>query len=106
MRPDPELKTDVIAELGWDPAINATAIEPARVKVTLKSGRVVEASSDVIKGSPEQPMTGQEASAKLRACLEFGLGASAAQADRLADTLANLENVEDAGRAIVDVFPS
>ena len=27
MRPDPELKTDVIAELGWDPAINATAID-------------------------------------------------------------------------------
>jgi 2-methylcitrate dehydratase PrpD len=89
-----------------DPAIDATAIEPARVKVTLKSGRVLEASSDTIKGSPEQPMSGQEVTAKFRACLEFGLGASAAQADRLADTVANLENVDDAGRAIVESFPS
>ena len=89
-----------------DPAIDATAIEPARVKVTLKSGRAVAASSDTIKGSPEEPMSGQELVAKLRACLEFGLGASMAQADRLAETIASLEQVDDAGRAIVEAFPA
>jgi 2-methylcitrate dehydratase PrpD len=89
-----------------DPAIDATAIEPARVKVTLKSGRVIDASSDTTKGSPEEPMSEQELVAKFRACLEFGLGASAAEADRLAATVANLEDVDDAGRAIVGAFPA
>lgn len=89
-----------------DPAIDATAIEPARVKVTLKSGRVIEASSDTIKGSPEEPMSEAELIAKFRACLEFGVDASAAQGDRLAATIADLENVDDAGRAIVEAFPA
>jgi 2-methylcitrate dehydratase PrpD len=89
-----------------DPAIDATAIEPARVKVTLKSGRVVEGSSDTIKGSPGEPMSEAELFAKFRACLEFGLGATHAQADRLAETVSNLENIDDAGRAIVDAFPA
>src|SRR5688572_501797 len=43
-----------------DPAIDGTAIEPARVKLTLKSGRVLERSSDTIKGSPEEPMSEEE----------------------------------------------
>ena len=89
-----------------DPAIDATAIEPARVKVTLRSGRIVEAASDTIKGSPEAPMSGEELRAKFRACLELGLAASRAQADRLADTVASLEKEEDAGRAIVEAFPA
>jgi len=88
-----------------DPAIDATAIEPARVKVTLKSGRVVDAASETTKGSPEEPMTAEEMIAKLRACLAFGLGADAEQANRLADTIANLERHPDAARAIVDAFP-
>lgn len=88
-----------------DPAIDATAIEPARVKVKLKTGRAMEAASNTIKGSPEEPMSAQELLAKLRACLEFGLGATAGEADRLADAIANLEKADDAGRAIVDAFP-
>jgi hypothetical protein len=75
------------------------------VKVTLKSGRVVEASSDTIKGSPEEPMSEQDLLAKLRACLEFGSGATHADADRLASAIANLEHADDAARAIVEAFP-
>lgn len=89
-----------------DPAIDPTAIEPARVEVRLKSGRVVTAASDTIKGSPEEPMSEDELRAKFRACLAFGLGATAAQADRLAATVANLEHADDAGRAIVEAFPT
>jgi 2-methylcitrate dehydratase PrpD len=89
-----------------DPAIDPTAIEPARVKVTLKSGRVVEGSSDTIKGSPAEPMSTEERLGKLRGCLEFGLGATAAEADRLAETVANLEQFDDAARAIVEAFPA
>ena len=88
-----------------DAAIDGTAIAPARIKVTVKSGRVLERSSDTIKGSPEEPMTTDEREAKLRACLQFGLDAGEAQADRLAHTIANLENADDAGRAIVEAFP-
>jgi 2-methylcitrate dehydratase PrpD len=89
-----------------DPEINATAIEPARVKVTLKSGRVLEVSSETIKGSPQEPMNSEEARQKLRGCLAFGLGATEAQADELARAVGDLEKAEDAARAIVEAFPS
>jgi 2-methylcitrate dehydratase PrpD len=89
-----------------DPAIDATAIEPARVRLILKSGRTLEVSSDTIKGSPQEPMTADEAREKLRGCLAFGLGATEAQADKLATTIAQLENVDDASREIVEAFPS
>jgi 2-methylcitrate dehydratase PrpD len=89
-----------------DPAIAATAIEPARVKVTLNDGRVLEAASETIKGSPQEPMTSEELLAKFRACLEFGLGAKRAHADRLAETIMSLERSDDAARAIVDAFPT
>ncbi|MGZ5090343.1 MAG: MmgE/PrpD family protein [Burkholderiales bacterium] len=88
-----------------DPAIDATAIEPARVRLALKDGRTVEVSSETIKGSPHEPMTSEELLGKFRACLEFGLGATRAQTDRLADTVTNLERYPDAAAAVVDAFP-
>ena len=94
--------TDVVS----DPAIDPTAIEPARVKITLKDGSVREASSETIKGSPQQPMTRDELLAKFRACLDFGLNATGDQADRLADAIMNLEKSEDAARVIVEAFPA
>jgi hypothetical protein len=50
-------------------------------------------------------MTSEELLGKFRACLEFGLGATRAQTDRLADTVTNLERYPDAAAAIVDAFP-
>ena len=94
--------TDVVS----DPAIDPTAIEPARVKVTLKDGSIREAASVSIKGSPQQPMTPDELLAKFRACLDFGLNATSDQADRLADTIMTLEKSDDAARAIVEAFPA
>lgn len=88
-----------------DPAIEPTAIEPARVKVTLNDGRVIEVRSDTIKGSPQEPMSEDELLAKFRDCLEFGLGARRADADRLADAVMNLDTAEDAAAAIVGAFP-
>ena len=88
-----------------DPTINPTAIEPARVKLTLKSGKVIELKRDTIKGSPQDPMNDAEMRAKVRGCLEFGLGASAAEVDRLADVIAALEQSNDAGKSILDAFP-
>jgi len=88
-----------------DPAIDATAIEPARVKVVLAGGRVLEASSDTIKGSPQDPMTTAEALAKLRSCLAFGMNADAGAADRLAAAVDQLEESADAARSLVKAFP-
>jgi hypothetical protein len=50
-------------------------------------------------------MTPDELKMKLRACLRFGLGASEKDAERLAATIAGLEELEDVGRAVVDAFP-
>ncbi|MCE2947702.1 MAG: MmgE/PrpD family protein [bacterium] len=88
-----------------DPSIDPTAIEPARVKVVLADGGVIEVGSDTIKGSPQEPMTREEQRAKLRGCLRFGLGAGDAAADRLADAVDTLDQAPDAARALIDAFP-
>ncbi len=88
-----------------DSSLECTAIEPARVAVTLKSGRVMELSSDTIKGSPQEPMTRAELEAKFAACLKFGLNAGPEKAERLAQTVARLEMLEDVGSAISEAFP-
>jgi 2-methylcitrate dehydratase PrpD len=88
-----------------DPAIEPTAIEPARVKVTLKNGAVLEARSDTIKGSPQEPMSAEERLAKLRDCLAFGLEAAPAQADRLAEAVESLERAENAAASLLAAFP-
>ena len=88
-----------------DPAIDPTAIEPARVTVTLNDGRTVEVKSDTVKGSPQEPMSEDELLGKFRSCLEFGVGASRADADKLADAVMQIENAADAGAAIVGAFP-
>ena len=95
-----------ITQVVDDPAIAPTAIEPARVKLTLKSGKVIELKRDTIKGSPQDPMSNAEMRAKVRSCLEFGLGASAAEVDRLADVIATLEQSNDAAQSILGAFPA
>lgn len=94
-------RTTVVA----DPAIEPTAIEPARVKLRCRDGKLVEVGSDTIKGSPQDPMSEAELIAKFRDCLDFGLGASASAADRLAGVVLDLERSRDAARDIIDAFP-
>jgi 2-methylcitrate dehydratase PrpD len=88
-----------------DPAIERTAIEPARVKVTLNDGHVIEVGSDTVKGSPQEPMSEDELLAKFRSCLEFGLGAARADTDRLADAIMHLDAMNDAAAGIIGAFP-
>ncbi|HEV2007735.1 MAG TPA: hypothetical protein VGQ88_03330, partial [Burkholderiales bacterium] len=88
-----------------DPQIDPNAIEPTRVKVTLRNGRVIGVASDTIKGSPQEPMSEDELLAKLRGCLEFGLGAKRADIDRLADAVMKLETAADVAAVIVGEFP-
>ncbi len=88
-----------------DPAIEATAIEPARVSIKLKDGRSLDLFADTMKGSPDEPLTEAELMAKFRDCLESGLGATRAEVERLAQAVAGLERSTDVARAIVDAFP-
>jgi 2-methylcitrate dehydratase PrpD len=88
-----------------DPAMPARAMVHARVKVLLAGGRTLECRRDVMKGSPEDPLTEDEILAKFRHCMDFGLHASRAQADRLADTVLELEGYDNAAGAIVSAFP-
>jgi 2-methylcitrate dehydratase PrpD len=87
-----------------DPAIDSES-QAARVRVTLNDGRTVEARSDTMKGGPEEPMSEGELLEKFHGCLEFGIGASRAEADRLADVALKLETAADAAAAIVGAFP-
>jgi 2-methylcitrate dehydratase PrpD len=89
-----------------DPAIDPAAIEPARVKISLTDGRVIERSADTIKGSPQAPMSEHELRGKFRSCLEFGLRASQAQCERLEEVVFSLEKSADAARDIVATFPT
>lgn len=89
-----------------DPSIDPTAIEPARVRLMLRDGRSIERAADTIKGSPQAPMSEKELTEKFHACLQFGLGASRAQSDRLAEVVARLEASTDAARDIVTAFPA
>jgi 2-methylcitrate dehydratase PrpD len=88
-----------------DPAIAGTAIEPARVRVTLAGGRIIERRSDVIKGSAQNPLTEAERMAKFYDCLRFGVDAPKSAADRLAEVLLNIERESNAASAIIAAFP-
>lgn len=88
-----------------DPAIEPTAIEPARVTLRLRDGSVRELAAATMKGSPARPMSDEELFAKLRDCLGYGLGATSAEAERLAAAVAELERAPDAARALVAAFP-
>ncbi len=50
-------------------------------------------------------MSEDELLAKFRGCLEFGLGAKRAAADRLADAVLNLDKATDAAQTLVAAFP-
>lgn len=95
-------RTVVIA----DDAIPANAIEPARIRLELRDGRVLEAASDRMKGSPDHPMSEREFAAKFEECLAVGCGASAAQAARLRAAIDDLEHAPDAAAALVQAFPA
>lgn len=88
-----------------DPGIARDAMAPVRIALTLADGRTITMRGDTIKGGPEAPLSDGEVLEKLRGCFEFGLDAPPAAADRLADTVFNLEGETDAAAAICAAFP-
>jgi 2-methylcitrate dehydratase PrpD len=81
--------------------IEPTDIAPARVRLRLKDGRVVERARETMKGSPEEPMIDAEVRAKFRSCMEVGL---AQTGDALAETVLRLQELPDIAELIA-AFP-
>jgi 2-methylcitrate dehydratase PrpD len=88
-----------------DSALDPDAIEPARVRLRLTDGRVLERSAQAMKGSPGAPLSGAELLAKFRDCHAFGLGATEDEAQRLAGAVGSIEHSTDAARDLVAAFP-
>lgn len=85
-----------------DSAIEATAIEPARVRVTLHSNRVVEQSATTIKGSPADPMSMADVTRKFKDCMTLAFG----DADRGHALLASIRELERSDDVLRDVLRS
>jgi 2-methylcitrate dehydratase PrpD len=88
-----------------DPQINPQAIEPARVTLQLRDGRRIEASSDTMQGSPNEPMSEEQFEAKFHACLEYGLRVHREQAERLLTAVRELDSMDDVAQ-LLDAFPA
>jgi 2-methylcitrate dehydratase PrpD len=88
-----------------DDAIAAGAMSPTRVTVLCRDGRRFERFLEFMEGSPEQPMTEDEAITKFSTCLETGLGATPAAVNALADRVLALDDCADVAD-IVAHFPA
>lgn len=87
------------------PDIEPRAPGPAKLRIRLKDGRSIERRKETMIGSPDEPLPQEQVLEKFRSCLDFGLGASKADADRLADAALNLEKMNDVS-ALVRAFPN
>ena len=86
-----------------DPAIEATAIEPARVKVTLKSGRAVEAASEHDQRQSRRADERGGALGEIPRVPRVRAGRNtAARPTGCAERCRTSRSSDDAGRAIVD----
>jgi 2-methylcitrate dehydratase PrpD len=88
-----------------DDAIATGAMSPTRVTILCRDGQRIERFLEFMEGSPEQPMSEDEAIAKFSRCLEMGLGAAQAVIETLADKILDLENCADVSE-IVAHFPA
>jgi 2-methylcitrate dehydratase PrpD len=88
-----------------DDAIAPGAMSPTRVTILCRDGQRIERFLEFMEGSPEQPMSEDEAITKFSHCLEMGLGAAPAVIETLADNILDLENCADVSE-IVAHFPA
>jgi 2-methylcitrate dehydratase PrpD len=87
-----------------DPDMDAIAMGPARVKLTLRSGETLTIESSVLLGGPDSPLPEDTLVEKFRSCLSIGLGAERGAIDALADRVLRLERESDVA-TIVAAFP-
>ena len=88
-------KTDVQIDHEFDRGDQG--IEPARVTVTMKDGGVFVEQCDLPTGTPSRPLSFADIERKFRNLLEHaGQPIPADNADRLVETIARLEELDDA----------
>lgn len=85
------------------PDIPPTAVPPARVTLTLRSGQEVSLDRWTMKGAPDDAMSEDEIFAKFRAAMAWGLRSSPASLDALEGMVLDLEHQPDAS-LLVDRF--
>ena len=88
-----------------DEAIAPAAMSPTRVTIARRDGVRVTRFLEFMQGSPEQPMSDDEAVAKFAGCMAAGLAASPAAIEALAGKVLDLENCADIAE-IVGLFPA
>lgn len=87
-----------------DPGIDAAAMSPVLVELSMNSGKKISRRADTVKGDPAEPMSERELLEKLRGCLEFG-GYPIESAEKIVRVTGNLENERNAATALVAAFP-
>jgi len=76
---------DELERLGYDQV-------RSRVRITLKTGRVIEGRYDVARGHPEKPMSWAELSDKFRECARLGLPNN--HAEKVIQLVAGIDQLE------------
>ena len=80
---------------------NLTRRAPARIRVALKDGRVLERSEQHALGTPHKPMTAEQALEKFRDCADKSLSRVAREnAERALRSFGDLPNVDDLMRCL------
>jgi 2-methylcitrate dehydratase PrpD len=76
-------------------------MEPARVEITMNDGAVFSEQVDFPTGTPSRPLTFGDLERKYRDCLAHaGQPISRANADRMVEAVARLEELEDVRQLI------
>ncbi len=88
----PRIRAHLTADL--DDHGRGTFPMPGVVRITLRSGRAIEARVVHVKGHPENAMTYADVADKMRACARFA-GADEGAVERLIDLVAGIEAVAD-----------
>ena len=83
-----------------DEAMKGNDIEPARVRLTLRDGRVIERSTESMSGSPGAPMAPQALARKFDDCVMHGFGGTAEQATQVRQGLGALRHAPDMVEAL------
>lgn len=99
-------KITSVTECINDSRISPPSIHPAYARITMRDGAEEELYSDRMKGSPDDPMTVEEVTAKFHACVRNGLPAASEGGDALVETIRGLAGQADAAQVLVDAFPT
>lgn len=87
------------------PGIAVDAVAPASVTILCRDGTELSRAIEVMKGSPENPMSADEVMQKFKSCLEFGLNAKPDAIEQFASTVLNLDQSADVSE-LIDAFPN